>query len=255
MHRTLAALLASATLLTACSTSGGNEQAKEPTTTVASSTSDKGTTTTAKPAPDARTIDWEDCGGGFQCGTITVPLDYSKPDGKTIDVAVTRHPAEDPENRIGTLFMNPGGPGGSAIELARSYSRAGDIGDRFDIVGFDPRGVGESSPLDCHSHLVDIYDTDPSIDSEADRTAMLETSQAFVDEFAEDGDTTTLLPAKSARSGRTPMRAGSAAGCRRPPWGGSGARPEGGRPARPGPPWAPRRGRPGRPPGWTGGRP
>ena len=81
----------SATLLTACSTSGGNEQAKEPTTTVASSTSDKGTTTTAKPAPDARTIDWEDCGGGFQCGTITVPLDYSKPDGKTIDADAPVH--------------------------------------------------------------------------------------------------------------------------------------------------------------------
>lgn len=192
MHRTLAALLASATLLTACSTSGGNEQAKEPTTTAAPSTSPKGTTTTGTPAPDARTIDWEDCGGGFECGTIAVPLDYSNPDGKTIDVAVTRHPAEDPANRIGTLFMNPGGPGGSAIELARSYSRAGDIGDRFDIVGFDPRGVGESSPLDCHSHLTDIYDADPTIDSEADRKETLDASQAFVDECAKKyGD---LLP-------------------------------------------------------------
>jgi len=144
------------------------------------------------PEPTARTIEWSDCDGGFQCGTITVPLDYSKPDGETIDVAVTRHPADNPDERIGTLFMNPGGPGGSAIELARSYSRAGTIGDRFDIVGFDPRGVGESSPLDCHSHLVDIYDADPTIDSDADRTETLETSQAFIDECEQEyGD---ILP-------------------------------------------------------------
>lgn len=185
MKRTLAALLVAASLLAGCSTSGANESAEAPTTTTRSSDGGSGTTTTKAPEAGARTIDWSDCGGGFECGTITVPLDYSKPDGETIDVAVTRHPADDPEQRIGTLFMNPGGPGGSAIDLARSFSRAGDIGDRFDIVGFDPRGVGESSPLDCHSHLVDIYDTDPSIDSEADRTAMLETSQAFVDECEE----------------------------------------------------------------------
>lgn len=186
MKRTLAALLVSATLLAACSTSGGNEAAKEPTTTSSGSDTTGGETSTTKaPEPDARTIDWSDCGGGFECGTITVPLDYDDPEGETIDVAVTRHPADDPDQRIGTLFMNPGGPGGSAIELARSFSRAGDLGDRFDIVGFDPRGVGESSPLDCHSHLVDIYDADPTIDSDEDRTATLEASQAFVDECEE----------------------------------------------------------------------
>jgi pimeloyl-ACP methyl ester carboxylesterase len=183
VKRILAALVVSASLLSACSTSGGNEAAPEPTTTTKAPTTTSGETpTTAAPEAGARTIDWSDCGGGFQCGTIAVPLDYSKPDGETIDVAVTRHPAEDPSKRIGTLFMNPGGPGGSAIDLARGFNRAGGIGDRFDIVGFDPRGVGESSPLDCHSHLLDIYDADPTIDSEADRAEVLEASQAFVDE-------------------------------------------------------------------------
>lgn len=193
MNRTLAVLVVSASLLAGCATSGANEQAENPTTTKAdSSSTTEGSTTTKPPLDGARTIDWSDCGGGFQCGTITVPLDYTKPDGETIDVAVTRHPAENPDERIGTLFMNPGGPGGSAVELARSFSRAGEIGDKFDIVGFDPRGVGESTPLDCHSHLVDIYDTDPSIDSDADRKATLEASQAFVDECEEKyGD---LLP-------------------------------------------------------------
>ncbi|MGN6696135.1 MAG: alpha/beta hydrolase [Aquihabitans sp.] len=185
MKRTLAALVVCATLLAACSTSGGNEAAKNPTTTTkpSSSSSDDGKTTTTKaPEPGARSIDWTDCGGGFECGIISLPLDYTKPDGETIDVAVTRHPAENPDERIGALFMNPGGPGGSGIELARSFGRAGDIGDRFDIVGFDPRGVGESSALNCHSHLLDIYDADPSIDSAADRTATIDASQAFVDE-------------------------------------------------------------------------
>lgn len=186
MKRTLAALVVSTTLLAACSTSGSNEAAKEPTTTTRSSTTDGGSpSTTGTPEAGARTIDWSDCGGGFECGTITVPLDYTKPDGETIDVGVTRHPAEKPDERIGALFVNPGGPGGSAVELARSFGRAGTIGDRFDIVGFDPRGVGESSPLDCHSHLLEIYDADPSIDSDADRKATLDASQAFVDECEE----------------------------------------------------------------------
>jgi len=194
VKRTLAVLVVSASLLAGCATSGGNEAAKEPTTTETGSATSEESTTTKAPEPGARTIDWSDCGGGFECGTIDVPLDYTKPDGETIEVAVTRHPAENPDERIGTLFMNPGGPGGSAIQLARTFGRAGDIGERFDIVGFDPRGVGESSPLDCHSHLVDIYDTDPSIDSDADRAATLEASQAFVDECEEKyGDVLPFL--------------------------------------------------------------
>lgn len=186
LRTALAAALVSTVLLGACATSGGNDDAKLPTTTKpsSSSTGSSGTPSTA-PEPGARTIDWEECDGGFECGTLTVPLDYTKPDGKTIDIAVTRHPADEPDQRIGALFLNPGGPGGSAIELAHSYSRVGVISDRFDIIGFDPRGVGESSELDCHSHLVDIYDADPTIDSKADRTETLSTSEEFVDECQE----------------------------------------------------------------------
>lgn len=196
MKRTLAVLVVSALVFTsACSTSGDNEAAPNPTTTTgAGSAGSGGSTSAPTPEPGARTIDWSDCGGGFQCGTIEVPLDYEDLDGETIEVAVTRHPAEDQANRIGALFVNPGGPGGSAIGLARTFSRAGEIGERFDIVGFDPRGVGDSSPLDCSSHLLDIYEADPSIDSEADRTAMLEASQAFVDECeANHGDVLPFL--------------------------------------------------------------
>lgn len=180
----LVALAAALALVVgACSTSG-EQGTTSPTTTSSSSSSSGGdqgggTTTTE---PGARTIEWEDCGGGFECGTLTVPLDYEDPDGATIDLAVTRHPAEDPDQRIGALLVNPGGPGGSAVDTARSLSRAGELGERFDIVGFDPRGVGGSSALDCHTYLQDIYDADPTIDSDADRTELLATSQAFVDE-------------------------------------------------------------------------
>ena len=196
-HRTfartrLAALLVAGTLvLAACSTAGGQTEAGPTTSGPSTTSSDNGSTTPA-PEPDARTIDWSDCGGGFECGTLTVPLDYDEPDGETIDVAVTRHPADNPDERIGALFLNPGGPGGSAIDLAHTYSRAGTIGDRFDIIGFDPRGVGESSPLDCDSRLGEMYGTDPTIDSEADRTATLEASQAFVDEC--EGKYGDILP-------------------------------------------------------------
>jgi pimeloyl-ACP methyl ester carboxylesterase len=180
VKRLAAVALVAALFTGACSTSGSKDAG--PTTTAVATGSANRSTTTATPEPGARTIDWTDCEGGFQCGTIDVPLDYTEPDGATIEVGLVRHPADKPDERIGTLFVNPGGPGGSAVEAARSYSRAGVIGDRFDIVGFDPRGVGTSSPLDCHSHLLDIYEADPSIDSPADKAAILETSQAFVDE-------------------------------------------------------------------------
>ncbi|MFN8017346.1 MAG: alpha/beta hydrolase [Acidimicrobiales bacterium] len=187
-----AALVATCLLLAACSASGGSDASRSTTTSRPS----KGTTTApgTDAGDDVPVIEWQDCGGGFQCGDLEVPVDYAKPDGQKLQLAVTRHPASDPSKRIGVLMMNPGGPGASAIDLAHSYSRAGEIGERFDIVGFDPRGVGESSPLDCHSHLQDIYDADPTIDSAQDRTEYLDTSKAFVDECAKEyGDVLPFL--------------------------------------------------------------
>ncbi|MGD0882125.1 MAG: alpha/beta hydrolase [Acidimicrobiales bacterium] len=82
---------------------------------------------------------------------MTVPLDYSHPDGATIQIALARHPAEIPSERIGSLVINPGGPGGSGIDdLANELSvMPGGLLDRFDIVSFDPRGVERSSPVSC----------------------------------------------------------------------------------------------------------
>jgi pimeloyl-ACP methyl ester carboxylesterase len=87
-----------------------------------------------------------------QCGFVSVPLDYGYPQGRQIKVAVTRFPALDTHHRLGALLINPGGPGEAGVlEPADvSLSRAGDLAKRFDLIGFDPRGVGDSVPrLDC----------------------------------------------------------------------------------------------------------
>ncbi|GAA5165483.1 alpha/beta hydrolase [Pseudonocardia eucalypti] len=85
----------------------------------------------------------------FDCTYLQVPLDYNQPDGKTAQIAVLRKKATQPDRRIGSLLVNPGGPGASGTEAAASMSRdisQGAIGQRFDLVGFDPRGVGASKP-------------------------------------------------------------------------------------------------------------
>jgi len=98
-------------------------------------------------------LHWRDCGSGFECTTAQVPLDYDKPRGRSIQLALVRLPASDRQHRIGSLFINPGGPGTSAVEFLRSsgksvYSPA--VRARFDIVGMDPRGVGGSTPVQCY---------------------------------------------------------------------------------------------------------
>ena len=101
------------------------------------------------PCGDTGGIQKTDEQGKFSCATVTVPMDYSQPDGKTIQVAVKKR-AADGEPR-GSLFINPGGPGGSGIGLVeavgKSFSK--DLLAGYDVVGFDPRGVGSSTPITC----------------------------------------------------------------------------------------------------------
>src|SRR5215472_4993530 len=96
-------------------------------------------------------LTWRDCGGGFQCSTLLVPLDYAHPLGAVIGIAVIRHPATDPAHRVGSLLVNPGGPGGSGIGYARSANQVASAAllAQYDLVGFDPRGVGQSAPVSC----------------------------------------------------------------------------------------------------------
>lgn len=88
--------------------------------------------------------------GTFSCATVTVPMDYDHPDGKTIQIALKKR-AADGESR-GTLFINPGGPGGSGVEQVENAEQRGfsqELMAGYDIVGFDPRGIGSSTPVNC----------------------------------------------------------------------------------------------------------
>jgi pimeloyl-ACP methyl ester carboxylesterase len=104
------------------------------------------------------TLSWSSCRdtlartAGLQCASLGVPLDPAEPDGDTISIAVARaRSTGSDEERIGSLVLNPGGPGGSGIEFLTSAAAAfpPELTDRFDLVSFDPRGVGESTPVRC----------------------------------------------------------------------------------------------------------
>jgi pimeloyl-ACP methyl ester carboxylesterase len=93
-------------------------------------------------------LDWRVCDNGFECATATVPRDYDRPRGQTLSLALIRRPATNPSARIGSLFVNPGGPGGSGVDFVRGTANGGlaALNRFFDLVGFDPRGVGASRP-------------------------------------------------------------------------------------------------------------
>ncbi|MBO0689023.1 MAG: alpha/beta fold hydrolase, partial [Candidatus Dormibacteraeota bacterium] len=102
-------------------------------------------------SPSPAPLRWSSCGTQLECATLQVPLDYANPRGGTLGVAVARLPATDPKRRVGSLVVNPGGPGASGVDFVRD-SRSQfpqEVRDRFDIVGFDPRGVGRSEQLRC----------------------------------------------------------------------------------------------------------
>ncbi|MEO3785555.1 alpha/beta hydrolase [Actinocorallia sp. B10E7] len=139
--RGVAAGLTALALATACTAT------KEP----APGTAPQSGSVAQAPAPAAAALAWKDCGGGFQCAKLRVPLDYARPGGEQLTLSLIRQPAKG--KRIGSLLTNPGGPGGSGIQFIRTS--ASSFGDRlqknFDLVGFDPRGVGESNAVDCLS--------------------------------------------------------------------------------------------------------
>lgn len=102
-------------------------------------------------------LDWYACYGYAECATTRLPLDYDQPKGATTEVALLRVKARDKQARIGSLFLNPGGPGGSGtdIALAAPYFLSDELLDRFDIVGIDPRGVAASENVKCFPSVKD----------------------------------------------------------------------------------------------------
>ncbi|MFI1646723.1 alpha/beta hydrolase [Streptomyces avidinii] len=98
---------------------------------------------------------WQRCSpelpASYECATLKVPLDYRRSDGRTIDLAISRMKSENPAKRHGAMLLNPGGPGGSGLDLPLLMNEAmpKDVREQYDLIGFDPRGVGASSPLTC----------------------------------------------------------------------------------------------------------
>ncbi len=189
---TLAVLVAVAMVVAACGTgrtADSTATTVNPAVHLSPPSSTTSTTTTTTPVAP---VTWSPC-GSLQCGSVTVPLDYSRPDGPTIQIAVARHPAEVPSERIGSLVINPGGPGGSGInDLPNELSALEPaVLDRFDIVSFDPRGVDRSSPVTCtgasaSSSTPASAPPQPGIDpvptTSAARQALLSNDQAFADQ-------------------------------------------------------------------------
>ena len=111
--------------------------------------------------PGVPRINWQACGPehpGFDCAQVKVPLDYDNPRGATTTVALARKPATDKARRIGSLLLKPGGPGGSGVDFAFSWGErlTTNLQGRFDIIGFDPRGIGRSDPLHCFASEDDL---------------------------------------------------------------------------------------------------
>ncbi|MEX1104665.1 MAG: alpha/beta fold hydrolase, partial [Ilumatobacteraceae bacterium] len=146
------------------------------------------TTDTTLDADGVGAIDWQPFGDGVETGSLDVPVDYQNPEAGTFDLYVARHLAMKPDERIGSLLVNPGGPGfgGSdfAVYAEQIYSQT--LLDHFDIIGWDPRGTGLTAPaVDC----VDDYDryyasTDITPDDDAERQQIIDLAQEFQDACA-----------------------------------------------------------------------
>ncbi|MBN6053999.1 alpha/beta fold hydrolase, partial [Nonomuraea sp. RK-328] len=132
---------------------------------------------------DGAAVAWAPCAEDptAECGTLTVPVDWDKPAGETIRLALARRKATDPSARIGSLVFNPGGPGGSGVtEILRNrLDFTPELTRRFDVVGFDPRGVARSHPILC-SYALATQAPDPlELKSQAEFDALLAHNQRY----------------------------------------------------------------------------
>ncbi|MEX2293140.1 MAG: alpha/beta fold hydrolase [Acidimicrobiales bacterium] len=116
---------------------------------------------------------------------MTVPVDYLDASLGTIDLAMIRRPAKDASRRIGTMLINPGGPGASGVRrVRRGLTVSSEVAARFDIVGFDPRGIGRSHPVRCGSTVPAFRAMDLDPDTTDEAIALERAAKAVADECA-----------------------------------------------------------------------
>jgi pimeloyl-ACP methyl ester carboxylesterase len=164
-----------------------------------------------KASPSAAKIAWTDCGGGFQCGNLQVPLDYSNPQGRKISLALLRKPATVTADRIGSLLMNPGGPGESGIDFMRSDLQSlSNLNRRFDLLTWDPRGVAGSTPVACvDGPQLDAYlALDSVLDDPTEKQAAIQEDKNFADACQRrSGDLLPYLDSASTANDMDQIRA------------------------------------------------
>lgn len=182
-----------------------DDEVRPPASTTPASTSAEPVATTDLPpvtppttgAPsvfEPEPVRWGACTGGdgsVECAILTVPLDHADPAGETIELALARRPADDAEQRLGVLAVNPGGPGGSGVDLlVNGFGLGGEIDERFDLVSWDPRGVGASTAITCGGDALDAWlSADPSPDDPQELGALEDAADALAAGCDEaDGD-------------------------------------------------------------------
>ncbi|KUM92188.1 proteinase [Streptomyces cellostaticus] len=132
-------------------------------------------------------LNWRSCGvSGFQCATMKAPLDYAKPGAGDIRLAVARKKATGKGRPLGSLLVNPGGPGGSAVGYLQQYAGIGypaEVRARYNMVAMDPRGVAGSEPVECLSgHQMDAYtQTDSTPDDQKETNALVGEYKQFAE--------------------------------------------------------------------------
>jgi pimeloyl-ACP methyl ester carboxylesterase len=144
-------------------------------------------------------IDWKACDGStsteVECGSIEVPFDYTDPEQGSFVLFVKKHNAASPADRIGSMMVNPGGPGfgGSSLADDAQYYFSQDLVDHFDIIAWDPRGTGESTPaVNCVDTFDEYFGLDSPPETPEEKQALIDASQAFNDKCAENSG--TILP-------------------------------------------------------------
>ena len=141
-------------------------------------------------------IEWKPCDGStnteVECGNIEVPFDYTDPEQGSFVLFVKKHNAANPVERIGSMMVNPGGPGfgGSSLADDAQYYFSQDLIDRFDIIAWDPRGTGESTPaVDCVDTFDEYFGLDSPPETPDEKQALIDASQAFNDKCDENSGT------------------------------------------------------------------
>ena len=185
--KALAAGLAALTLLATACAAGDDPTVVAPSATASAAASSATASAAAAPPAPAASVPaptWKPCEDGFECAVLPVPLVEGDAAAGTVDLALTRRPAPDRARRLGSLVVNPGGPGASAIGFLQAAwtSIPERVRARFDLVAFDPRGVGRTAPVRCGTtaQLDAYFRIDPSPDDAAELTALQRGNTAFV---------------------------------------------------------------------------